>query len=641
MRARRLSCALATSGTVLLLAVLGPGTTTAALAEPPASAAAVGGAEIQVLAINDFHGRIEADARGGAAGAAVLAGAVARLRAEQPNTVFVSAGDNIGASTFTSFIDQDTPTIDALKLAGLELSAVGNHEFDRGIADLTNRVLPRWGEPGGAPWFGLGANVVDAASGLPVLDPYRIVEVPQEIGEGPERHPIRIGFIGTVTEQTATAVNPDLVRGVEFTSQLEAADRVADEIDGLVDLTVLLSHDGSFATDCAAVAAERSVFGDLIREASPKIDAIVSGHTHTPYACTVAGRPVVQSGSYGGALSRVSLTLDEHGTVTAARPAVLPLLDPQGAPLYAADAEVQRLVDAATGRAEELGRIPVGSISSDILRGGTPPGADRSVESSLGNLLGDVTQWAVPGAEIGVTNPGGIRDDLRFAGGGAVTYRAVADVWPFANTLISVRLSGEQLRQLLEQQWQADGVGGEQKRHLGVSAALSYDYRPELPLGGRIGEVRVNGAPVDPARLYTVATNAFLANGGDGFSVFLAGQDRADTGRNDLQALVEYFAASADRGEAVTPAPLGRARLVHPDAGGGEGGDGSGGDTAGGGEQGHGGGTGAPPSRLSATGAPRSPVDLPGRTALVLLVAGALLAAAGSARRSAGGRRPR
>lgn len=580
--------------------------------------------QIDLYAINDFHGRVEAER--GVPGAASLAGAIGQFRSENPHTAFVSAGDNIGASTFTSFISDDAPTIDALLAAGLDVSAVGNHEFDRGYADLSGRVLPRYGDPK----YGLGANVTVSDTGAPALQPYEILDIGG----------VRVGFIATVTEQTATSVTPELVRDLTFGSQLDAANRFAEEIDDLVDITVLLAHDGSFAQDCATISAEQSVFGRLVREASPKIDAIFSGHTHTPYSCTIAGRPVVQAGSFGAFLSHVAFDVDPlTNTLLDARSDLIPLTDATGAPTYPAAPGVTQIVDDAVRQADFLGTAPVGRIGADIVRGGTPPGSDRGVESQLGNLIADVMTWAVPSADLGLINPGGLRTDLFYRDDGTLNFREVASVQPFANTLVTVELTGDQLRRVLEQQWYLSG-GAELKRHLGVSDGFRYTYLPGNDPGARIVSMSLNGAPIDPARQYTVVTISFLAGGGDGFSTFTESSKIVDTGRNDLQATIDYFADVERRGEVVMPPRLGRASVTNvPDGGGNGGGDGDGnGDSDAGGEPGGSGSGGSPtdPTRehgtsnpkLAATGATSDPTIVAATAGLAVLGGLVLLSAA-------------
>lgn len=567
-RTRRISAPVFAS---VILGLIAPVLPTPSL--PPAQAEpGPDTATVQVLTINDFHGRLESDPwrAPGIAGAAVLAGAISALESEHPATIFASAGDNIGASTFTSFIADDAPTIDALTQSGLDVSAVGNHEFDRGIVDLTSRVLPHFGDRTSTDGrqYGLGANVRDAVSGAPLLDEYAIIE----------RDDIRIGFIGTVTEQTATSVNPGLIEGVEFTSQLEAANRVATQIDDLVDATVLLAHDGARTDDCDAIATEQSVFGALAREATPLIDAIVSAHTHQAYRCTIADRPVLQAGFYGAALGKLLFEFDTTGdaaSLIGMSADIVGLTNPEtGELMFTPDADTEALVAAAVAAANVRGREPVGRITADILRGGNPPGSDRSLESSLGNLIADITQHSVPGADIGVMNAGGLREDLIFhealpndSGGvhqlGTVTYRDVANVQPFANTMMTVHLTGDQVKQMLEQQWTV-GEHGEQKRHLSVSESLRYTYRPDAPLGSRITSVAFNGAPIDPEATYTVATISFLANGGDGLSIFSEGTHPTDTGLNDLEITINYFREAATAGRAIEPPELGRAVVDTP-----------------------------------------------------------------------------
>jgi 5'-nucleotidase len=521
--------------------------------------------DVQVLTINDFHGRIEQNLGNGEAGAAVLAGAVDAFEAENPNTLFVSAGDNIGASTFTSFIQQDEPTIDALVAAGLDLSAVGNHEFDAGFADLTDRVLPRFGDT----TFGLGANVYQRGTDTPALPEYAIEEV-----DG-----VRIGFIGTVTQQTATMVSPTGIADIEFGDQLEAANRVAAELEGqdLADVIVLLTHEGSETGDCAAVTADETAYGELIRGASAEIDAIVSGHTHQSYTCQVpvdgtdAERTVIQAHQYGTTLGKLDIRVESASKeLVSVTGGLVPLVKPAdaaaGTPataLYPEDAAVKAIVDEAKAVAAVEGAVEVGAITADIVRGGTA-GSDRGVESTLGNLVADVYLWAASNedyagtpAQIGLMNPGGLRADLLYGTDGTMTYADVANVQPFANTLVTVTLTGTQLKSVLEEQWQPAG-SSRPKLHLGVSEGFSYVYDPAAVSGSRILSMSLNGVAVTPTDEFTVVTNSFLAGGGDNFFTFEDATDRTDTGQVDLEATVRYFEANSP----VTPAELGRAVIA-------------------------------------------------------------------------------
>ena len=536
--------------------------------------------DIQVLGINDFHGRIEENAGNQEAGAAILAGAVAQLTRANPNTAFVSAGDNIGASTFTSFSQQDEPTIKALLAAGLDASVVGNHEFDGGFTDLNGRVTDSFGDPR----YSLGANVYLTGTTTPALQEYSITEM-----DG-----VSVGFIGTVTEQTASMVSPDGIADIEFGDQLDAANRVAAQLrdgnanNGEADVIVLLTHEGSASTDsasaglaegssaefCASIAAEDTLFGELVRDAHPSINAILSAHTHSTYNCSLAvngvavKRPVLQSGQYGMNLDQVTFTVDTaDNSITAVDSSVLELHNGTTGN-YPADATVAALVAEATAAADEVGSVEVGAISADITR--AQAGVDRGSESSLSNLLADIQLWATSNAdfggettaEIGIMNPGGVRADLLYGEDGKVTFKEVADVQPFANTLVTVGLTGAQLKKILEEQWQPDG-SSRVKLHLGLSESFSYVYDPAAARGERIVSMSLKNEPIDANRVYTVVTNSFLAAGGDNFTTFASGVNTTDTGQADLAATVAYF----EEFDVVDPAVIGRASLVGVDPG--------------------------------------------------------------------------
>ncbi|WP_309082446.1 5'-nucleotidase C-terminal domain-containing protein [Zhihengliuella sp.] len=555
------------AGMVAALSVAGAG-----LVAGPAHAQPVDADEtvtVDLLGINDFHGRLEEDEFSGSVGAAKLAGAVQAFTAENPNTLLVSAGDNIGASTFTSMSQQDNPTIDALSAAGLVASAVGNHEFDRGFADLSGRVQDRYaaatGTDGSA--FVLGANVYHAGTTTPALPEYTVREV-----DG-----VTVGFVGTVVESVESLVNPELVADLDFGSQLEAADRVAgqlsdgDAANGEADVVVLLTHDGSETGDCDSLTAEGTDYARLVRDASPEIDAIFSGHTHLAYDCEVpvgdtgATRPVLMGADYGKALSRVTLEVDPAtGDVVAHDSEIVTLADGG----YAADPEVADIVEAADAEAEVIGSEVIGRISGDILRAVDPedpasePGDSRGHESSAVNLVADIQLWATSNAayggepaQIAFMNPGGVREDLYVGNdGGVVTFEEAAMVQPFANTLVTMDLTGAQIKAALEEQWQPAG-SSRPKLHLGVSEGFEYVYDETRPQGERILEMSFQGEPIADGDVFRVVANSFLAAGGDNFRTFAQGTDRADSGQVDIDATVNYFAAH----DVVDPADVGRA----------------------------------------------------------------------------------
>jgi 5'-nucleotidase len=517
---------------------------------------------VQVLGINDFHGRLEANPGGGVAGAAVLAGAVDKFRAGNRSTLFVSAGDSIGGSTFTSFSQDDQPTIDALHAAGLDLSAVGNHEFDRGFADLRDRVIPGYG---GAD-FALGANVYDEATGKPALKEYAIRTV-----DG-----VDVAFIGTVTEQTASAVSPAGIEGLVFGDQVEAVNRVAEEIEQAdsADVIMLLTHEGAGTADCDTMATTGDDFAAIVNNVTPSVDAIISAHTHQQYECWIAPeggeeRPVLQTGEYGGALDRLEFDVDRtSGELLDVRAEIVPLVDRTATrALFPADREVAAIVAEAVAAAEEIGGQEIGSITGDITRAKLPNGDDdRGAESALGNLIADIQLWATSespefggsvDSDIAIMNPGGVRDDLLFGEDGTVTYREVANVQPFANSLFTMDLTGEQLIQVLEEQWQPAGAS-RPFLNLGLSANVDYTYDPTAAAGSRVVSVSVDGEQLGTDDVIRVTTNSFLASGGDNFGTLAEGAARADTGIVDLAAAVSYFEAV----DPVEPAALGRGTVV-------------------------------------------------------------------------------
>ena len=520
---------------VTLLALLGASLSTPAIAaEDPVT--------IDLLSVNDFHGRLEAAQP--IAGAAVLAGMVNAYRAANPNTVFVGAGDLIGASTFTSFIQQDQPTIDALNAMGLDASAFGNHEFDQGRADVDNRILPA------ANWDYLSANIYDRATGLPAYDEYYLQDF-----EG-----VTVGFIGAMTEELPSLVSPAGIETLEVKPVVPEVNRVADALsdgddtNGEADVIVLLVHEGA-ATTSIASATDSSPFGQIVTGANANVDAIISGHTHLAYdhEIPISGtdrvRPVISSGQYGENFSHTKISVDPTtGDLLSISAEVLPL-----AGKYTPDPAVAQIVTDAVTVATQLGAVKVGEITAAFNRAKqTAAGSEnRGGESTLGNFVADVQLWATvdSGAQVALMNPGGLRANLAYASSNAndpngnVTFAEAAAVQPFANTLVTMDLTGAQLKSVLEEQWQPAGSSRPFLK-LGASAGLEYTYNPSAAAGSRIGTISLDGAIVTPEQVITVTVNSFLASGGDNFATLAAGANKADSGKVDLQSMVDYFTAN-------------------------------------------------------------------------------------------------
>ncbi|MEU4422733.1 ExeM/NucH family extracellular endonuclease [Actinoplanes sp. NPDC024001] len=499
---------------------------------------AAGPVDLQLLSINDFHGRLESPTAGNG-GAAQLVGMVDQLRAANPNTAWISAGDNIGASTFISAIDADNPTIDVLNAGGLAVSAVGNHEFDKGLADLQGRVETRANFPY------LAANVYK--NGERVLPGYHV----QTLGG------VKVGYIGVVTEQTASLVSPDGIAGVEFRDPIAETNALATQLsdgnaaNGEADVLVLLAHEGAATENITSAEAlsKDPVFGDFTR-VSAEIDAIFSGHTHQPYAFQVPvpgtdkTRPVIQAGDYGLKLGKSVLTVDP--ATKSVTKSTAELLNVTG---FTPNTTVAGIVAKAKETATELGKQKLGSITADVLRAYNAAGnEDRGAESVLGNFIADVqldqtSDAGRGGAQIAFMNPGGLRADLKYGTDGTVTYSAAFAVQPFSNDVVTQTLTGAQIKQVLEEQWQPDGAS-RPVLHLGSSKGLTYSYDVSKPRGSKIiaSSLKLNGVTLDPNGKYRVTSNSFLASGGDNFATLGKGTDRKTTGDNDLTMLVNYFA---------------------------------------------------------------------------------------------------
>ncbi|MFI6762472.1 bifunctional metallophosphatase/5'-nucleotidase [Micromonospora sp. NPDC050417] len=581
-------------------------------AAAPAHAA---GTEVQILGFNDFHGRLEAPVAG-TGGAAQMAGMIKELKAQNANTLLLSAGDSISASPFISLVQKDEPTIEFLKAIGVDATAIGNHELDRGFDDLNDRVIPHSDFPY------LAANVYRGSEPAPGrLQESTVLEVGG----------VKIGVVGAVTVETPTLVSPAGIRGLEVKDPTAEANRAAAKLKSEqdVDAVILLVHEGSEstgsnATACAGVADPNTPFGKIVKGASADINVILSGHTHVPYNCSydVPGlghkRPVLQTGKYGDALDQVKLTI-AGGKVTAAEGAILPIKG------YDEDADVAKLVAKAKAEADVQGKVKIGEITAEIKRAVTAKGEeDRGAESTLGNFIADAQLAATHadnrgGAQIAFMNPGGLRADFRKGTDGTVTFADAATVQPFANDVVTKAYTGKEIKAALEQQWQPEG-SSRPFLHLGVSKGFSYVYDPNGPAGSRVLADRIflDGKVLDPNGTYRVTVNSFLASGGDNFTALGGGTNAFATGDNDLTVLVDYFGANSP----VTADTVERAYTVGqagaPSAGGEN--NGSGGENNGsGGENNGSGGGDESDGGLPITGTNVTVIVIAG---LVLIIAG-------------------
>lgn len=541
----------------LLVGTVGAALIAAPLAVAPAQAAPTD-TTIALLNFNDFHGRIDTNTT-------KFATTIEAERATygDANTLLLSAGDSIGASLFASATDADQPTIDVLNALDLKASAVGNHEFDRGWADLRDRVIN-----GGtnATWDYLGANVYNKGTATPALPEYSIQTI-----DG-----IKVGVIGVVTQETATLVSPAGISTLTIGDEVDAVNRVANQLkdgndaNGEADVVVAEIHDGaSLSTPKTldeAKAASAS-FTDIVDNTSPKVDVIFNGHTHMTYAWTDpthTNRPIVQANSYGNNVGKVVLTVDS--TTKAITSATASVLARAGSAnlTYPRVAAVDTIVTAALAHAAVVGDQPIGEVTADIttafdggsyVNGVWTGGArdNRKKPSTMGTLVADslLATLSDPdrgGATIGLTNPGGLRGELYYAKSGAeatdgiVTYAEANTVLPFVNNLWTTTLTGAQLKQVLEEQWQPAGASRDYLA-LGLSSNVSYTYDASAARFSHITSVWVNGKLVKADDKFTIGTVSFLTGGGDNFTTLSQGTNAKDTGLVDYEAWIAYLKA--------------------------------------------------------------------------------------------------
>jgi 5'-nucleotidase len=529
--------------------------------------------EVQILALNDFHGNLErpeAPIRfqmgsdvfntAPAGGAAVVAAELAKLRGGRAWSITVAAGDLIGASPLTSAYFLDEPTIDALSLMGLELASVGNHEFDKGSAELlrmqsggcekyTSREPCRLEHFEGAKFRYLAANVLKADG--TTLFPASAI---REFG------PVKIGFIGMTLKDTGVLVTPAGVAGLSFADEVATANALVPKLKAAgVYSIVLLIHQGGRTPETYRLQDCNGLSGDILPildKLDPAIETVVSGHTHNAYACEIerggTKRLLTSAGKYGYFVSDIRLTFD---------PARRRLISQHGAnvPMIGdgtVDPKVQGLVKRYAAAAAPVAARVVGKL------GGPAPRSETDGESPAANLIADsylgfTREPNRGGADFAFINASGVRTGLTPNAKGEITYGQLFALQPFGNNVVVKSLTGAQLKALLEQQFRTEGASARVAYLLAPSANFRFAYDLSKPDGQRIVEMELNGKPVEAGQRYRVAINNFLASGGDGFSVFKQGSDTVDAGL-DLDALEAWLATNP-----AVPA-VGRTRDVTP-----------------------------------------------------------------------------
>jgi 5'-nucleotidase len=541
---------------------------------------------LQLLGFNDFHGAIEPPTGSGGlvngipvGGSEYLSATVKRLRAQylpvKDRVLTVAAGDNIGASPLISAAFHDEPTIEIENALGLDITSVGNHEFDEGVAELlriqNGGCHPTDGCQDGDPYTGaafpfLAANVVDKVTRQPILPPYVIQRV----------RGIKVAFIGETLLGTPSIVNPAGITTVDFLDEATTANFWAGKLRAEKDVQafVLLLHEGgaqnpAFPPDPSTCASFAGAVTPIVAKLDPGFGIVVSGHTHRYYTCALpnlSGQSLVTSAGSNGILvtdigAQLSLTTKKFASAAAhnvlvenskRNPDGTFSLDPTKA-----DPVVKQIADKYRVAIAPIANRVVGSITADITSATNAAG-----ESALGDVIGDAqleyTQSA--GAQVALMNPGGIRASLIYAnspGGeapGEVTYGEAFTVQPFNNLVVTQTFTGQQLDDVLEQQFAGCFGQGTFNRILQPSASLTYTWSAGAACGSKVSNLAINGTPADPAASYRVTTNDFLANGGDGFTRLTLGTNRVTAPGFDIDAFTAYLGAHAP----VPPGPQNR-----------------------------------------------------------------------------------
>jgi 5'-nucleotidase len=539
----------------LLSPVLAAAALMLACPAPNAIAQTAAPVELRILAINDFHGNLRPPPGGirisdpddaakkitvPAGGAEHMATLVKQLRAGKNNTIFVAAGDLIGASPFLSAMFHDEPTIESLSMMGLEVAAVGNHEFDEGRDELLRmqnggcHPVDKCRGPrpfAGAKFHYLAASTIEKSTGKTVFPAYEIKQF-----DG-----IPVAFIGLTLKGTPDIVSPPGVAGLEFKDEAETVNALVPELKARgVEAIVVLIHEGGFPTgdynECPGISGP---IVDIVKKFDKAVDVVVSGHTHQAYACEIDGRLVTSGDKYGTIVTTIDLKLDPatRDVISARADNVIVRTG-----VYPRDPEQTALLEAYDKVAGPIANRVAGSITASLSR--LPNDAGESV---LGELIADAQLDATRAddngaAAIAFTNPGGIRTGIVRRPDGVVSYADVFASQPFRNQLVTLTLTGAQIKDMLEQQW----LDPARPRILQVSKGFSYAWDNARPFGERVMVDRMflNGQRIDPTETYRVTVNNFLAVGGDGFTV-LKGGTAPRFGVYDVDALYAYFQANS------------------------------------------------------------------------------------------------
>jgi 5'-nucleotidase len=523
--------------------------------------------EVQVLGLNDFHGNLEPPTGSGgrigatdAGGVEYLATHVRALRATNDKTLFVSAGDLIGATPLLSALFHDEPTIEAFNLMDLDYNGVGNHEFDEGVEELLRMqhggCHPVDGCQDGDPFHGatfdfLAANVKYKSNNQTIFPPYAIHTF---------RGGLKVGVVGMTLEGTPSIVSQSAVASVNFFDEADSVNALVPELkrQGVETIIVLLHEGGSTSNplnestinQCGTLSGPLPPIVDRMDD---EIDVVVTGHTNWAVNCVVDGKIVTGAAHQGRLVTDIDLTISRYTRDVVGASVNNRIVTRTVAPAHDLTALVNKYRTLSAPFANRI----IGKITATITRT-----ANAAGESALGDVIADAQQFdaaqAGTGSQLAFMNAGGIRADLLFPsspageGDGNVTYGEMFTVQPFGNSLVTMTLTGAQIDAVLEQQFMG-GVG-----ILQISNGFSYTRSNAAPAGAKVSNITLNGVPLNPSGSYRVTVNSFLAEGGDNYSVFRDGTNRV-AGNVDTDAFENYMKANPN---GIAPGPQNRIILV-------------------------------------------------------------------------------
>lgn len=517
--------------------------------------------KVQLLGINDFHGHIEAsppafvsrtgdpELRVPAGGVEYLATHIRMLKRRHPNTLVVGAGDLIGASPLVSSLFHDEPTIEAMNEIGLDVTAVGNHEFDEGPAELLRLKRggchPVDGCRDGTPYEGanfpyLAANVERRSTGNPIFPPYWIKRI-----KG-----VPIGFIGMTLKGTPRLLPPQFAAPLRFRDEATTANRVAHRLRrrGVRAIVVLL-HEGGFPVRTeVGIDACPGLSGpirSIVRRTTHDVDLFLTAHTHKIYNCVIDGRHVTSAGSYGRLITRVQLQINRRTrdiTKVATDNYVVGQDVPKAPAMSALVAHYDHFAAPIAGRL--IGRLSRGAGRR----------RDRSGESRMGNLVADA-QADSTSADAAFVNPTSLRTGLP---GGDVTYGRAFTSLPFGNSLVTMSMTGGQILELLKQQW----CGRTTPEILQVSSSVSYTWSRAKARAATdrqcedapqpVSDLKIGDLVVEPFYNFRVTVNTSMSGRDAQFSILHTGTDRTG-GPVDIDSLDQHLAPSVDGAPIAVP----------------------------------------------------------------------------------------